>query len=196
MNILPKFVKNFTALRNNWSILVIVLHITDGSKESVFYTFNDVNDPFPRSSHYLVDKQGQVYQMVKEEDTAWAQGRVKNPVSKIVLSHPKINPNLYSLSIETEGVGYLEPNTIQYQALASLVKDITTRYSIPLDKDHIVRHNEIYSLKACPGRLDRDKVIALAIGTHESLASRPAEPTQPFILHPSNILKNFKSWFS
>jgi hypothetical protein len=50
-----------------------------------------------------------------------------------------------------------------YTASATLIADVANRWSIPLDRDHVVGHREIYGKKTCPGsRVDLNRLISLA----------------------------------
>lgn len=159
MNILQKPVPSFTKGRREFKPEGIVIHIGEGTQEIIYQTFLHED----KSSHYCVSKLGEVWQFVKEEDTAWAQGAVVQPTAKLVTDiHPGINPNKYLISIEHEGFGGTDFTDAQYQTTAQLVKDISTRWNIPLDSDHVIRHNSIRRDKSCPGKADVDKIISLA----------------------------------
>ena len=76
-----------------------------------------------------------------------------------------INPNYYTIGIEHEGSEDSEWTEEMYNSSAALIKDICTRWGIPLDRKHIVGHHEIFSLKTCPGhKADINKLITLAGG--------------------------------
>lgn len=117
------------------------------------------------SAHYGVGRNGQVHQYVKEEDQAFHAGRVKGATWKLLKRNSTgktINPNLYTIGIEHEGRGP-EPWTEEmYAASAALIREITDRWAIPLDRLHIIGHSEIYGVKTCPGTgVDLDRLIAL-----------------------------------
>ena len=163
LKIIQKPVPNFTKGRGQYRPEIIVIHIEKepmlGSKEAIYSEF--INNE--KSSHYCVNKDGSIWQFVKDEDTAWGNGRVDNPASKYVLSHLGINPNLYSISIEHEVLEY-EPkgiNELQYQTTAKLLQELSEKWLIPLDREHIIGHREIYSLKSCPGNIDISRLISI-----------------------------------
>ncbi len=87
--------------------------------------------------------------------------------------------NRSSIGIETEDNA--QPKTIirtneQYDTLIKLVADIAKFYNIPLDRDHIKKHNDL-SATTCPGNLDVDKVIE---GARRILGLSPTlSPTPP-----------------
>jgi hypothetical protein len=89
-----------------------------------------------------------VHQYVGEADTAFHAGRVWKPVWDAIKPH--VNPNLYTIGIEHEGRGESEWPDAMYTSSAKLIADICTRWSIPIDREHIVGHREIYGRKTCP----------------------------------------------
>ena len=113
------------------------------------------------SAHYGIGRTGDVHQYVQEADTAWHAGRVYRPTWTGVRRGR--NPNRYTIGIEHEGHladDWPEP---MMQASARLIADVCSRWSIPIDREHVVGHREIYARKACPGdRVDLDRLVALA----------------------------------
>jgi N-acetylmuramoyl-L-alanine amidase len=138
----------------------IVVHTNVGSFSSTVHWFAD---PASRvSSHYLVGLDGRVIQFVDEADTARHAGRVEEPTAALVGEE---NPNLYTVGIEFEDGG--EPHSVerpdaQYEAGAELIRAIAARWSIDLDREHVVGHREIYAAKTCPGNLDIARLIRMA----------------------------------
>jgi hypothetical protein len=110
------------------------------------------------SADYGIGLDGTIHQYVKESDESYAEGiNFADPRSvgtaKILKARWGINPNLYSYSIEHEGFsGDPWPEAMR-DASAWLTADIAFRHGIPLDRDHILGHGEIYAPKAltCPG---------------------------------------------
>jgi N-acetyl-anhydromuramyl-L-alanine amidase AmpD len=109
-------------------IVAIVIHETDGSWISATNWFQN-----PRSrvsAHYLVRAYGGgIIQFVAESDTAY-HARVANPWS-IGIEH-EFNPR--------QAIWHTDQ---QYRASAQLVCAITRRYGIPVDRAHIIGHNEV-----------------------------------------------------
>lgn len=149
LNIIQKNTPNFNVGRDGLVPDCIVIHISTGSFASCINWFADPSSKV--SSHYLISLTGQVVQFVKEEDTAWANGVVVNPTSKLVKSRVGVNPNKYTISIEHEGKDLSQAPQAQIEASARLIKEIATRWSMPIDREHIIGHNEIKSTKPfCP----------------------------------------------
>src|SRR3990167_2239596 len=110
MNIIWKPVSNFTKGRDGYKPLGVCFHIGDGSQSGIFGKANAPYENFgtflheEKSSHYNIGPEG-IWQHVKEEDTAWTQGKVVKPTLKLVLERFGINPNKFLLSVENEGFG-------------------------------------------------------------------------------------------
>lgn len=144
--------------RGAFPVDCIVIHVTEGNAASVRAWFH--NSDAQVSSHYMVQKDGQVVQFVREADTAWANGRVNNPTSKLVKERKEANPNWWTISIEHEGSGHEELTPVQRSATLQLIRDIQSRnHRITTDRTHIVGHHEIFSLKTCPGAISVDRLV-------------------------------------
>ena len=160
MNIIPKFLPkgHYEKGRKQYRPEIIVLHIGEGLQNQIYLEFLNTE----KSSHYCVARNGEVWQFVKEGDTAWGNGEVIKPTAKKILEKGDINPNLYSISIEHEGYGHEGINELQYQATAKLIQEISERWLIPLDREHIIGHREIKAIKICPGKIDISRLISMA----------------------------------
>ena len=163
MNILFKSVKNFQKGRNGNVIKGICIHIAEGNAWQVYQTFNSE----PKSSHYLVLKNGNMWQFVLERDQAWAQGYKDRPSAKLVLDNININPNEYLVSIEFEGYGSQDITEIQYMNGGKLIAEIAARNALQLNRETILRHNEIRKSKSCPGLVSVEKLIRYAYDPSE-----------------------------
>ena len=78
------------------------------------------------SSHYLIDVDGTIYQLVEEEMCAWHAG--------ISILHGVENVNDYSIGIELVGTGDKKYPEIQTRACAALCADICQRRVIALNR--------------------------------------------------------------
>jgi MYXO-CTERM domain-containing protein len=112
----------------NASVVDIVIHDTEGGWDASVATLQNDGG---KSVHYIVDADGsRVGQFVHETDTAWHDG---NWVW-----------NTHSIGIEH--VGYVADNRYQdglYDKSVLLVQSIRSRWSVPLDRAHIVGHYQI-----------------------------------------------------
>jgi hypothetical protein len=111
------------------SIRYIVIHDTEGSYDGTIADFQ--NPAREASSHYVIRaSDGQVTQTVPTKNVAWHAGNW--------------TLNMHSIGIEHEGVaaaaGFTEA---EYRASATLVRYLAARYRIPLDRDHIIGHDEV-----------------------------------------------------
>lgn len=152
---------NFARGRGGQQPRAIVVHTTAGVYESALSWFSRPESAV--SSHYVVALDGRVAQLVDEEDTARHAGRVRNPTAALISGGD--DPNLYTVGIEFEDGGDpegVERTDEQYAIGARLIAAIARRWRIPLDRDHVIGHREIFDAKACPGNLDLERLIAEA----------------------------------
>ncbi len=175
MNTIQKIWKgspNFAAGRKGLKSEAVVIHIIDGSLEGADSWF--ANPISQVSAHYGIGKNGEAHQYVKEEDTAWHAGRVDNPSWSLI--KPNVNPNLYTIGIEHEGNSSDQWPDAMKRASASLIREICDRWQIPIDRNHIIGHYQIFSKKPnCPAVDKRiiDELVALA-----AAQQNPAVPSQ------------------
>lgn len=143
---------------------IVVIHIMVGT-----LTGTDSWFAVPQSqvsAHYGIGLTGEVHQYVEEKDQAWHAGRVLNPTFKLY-KPGGVNPNLYTIGIEHEGQDLSKGPMTQINASAALLRDICTRWNIPIDRDHVIGHYQVYDQKPnCPAT-DKsviDKLIEIANG--------------------------------
>ena len=153
-----KPVKNFTKGRT-YPIRGICIHITDSGAWQAYRTFDNPNEK--KSSHYLILRNGDVWQMVEENNIAWAQGLKVIPTAQLILDNINLNPNEILISIEHEATSDQDLTEIQYVNSAKLISEICQRHSIPKDRKHILGHREIRKDKVCPGIVSVEKLIGL-----------------------------------
>lgn len=108
----------------------VVVHDIEGSSSGCVSWFQ--NPRARASSHYVVSSiTGEVWQMVREKDVAWHAGN--------------LDYNRRSIGIEHEGYAYRPGffNPVEYETSARLIRDITRRWNIPRDRQHIIGHDEV-----------------------------------------------------
>jgi len=129
-------------------IIAIVSHITAGTFPGCLSWMR--NPQAKASAHYLVTRQGKIYQMVRDEDTSWHAGAVNKPSWPL---YDGSNPNRYTIGIEHECLSGGLLTEAQYKATVELHKMLIAKYNIPIDKDHIIGHYRIDSVNRpnCPG---------------------------------------------
>jgi N-acetyl-anhydromuramyl-L-alanine amidase AmpD len=82
------------------------------------------------SAHFVVSRRGQIVQLVPVTDVAWHSGNSWW--------------NLHSIGIEHEGwVGRRGYTEKEYRASAQLVAYLAHRWSVPVDREHIIGHDEV-----------------------------------------------------
>lgn len=128
--------------RPNAEITHIILHYTD--LESAKISFDDrlCNLQAKVSAHYLIDYNGDIYQLVDDDKRAWHAG--------VSTWQGRDNVNDYSIGIELQNRGRSitppEPYPlIQLEALVTLLKYLMHKHHIPLK--NIIGHSDI-----APGR--------------------------------------------
>lgn len=153
---------NFKRGRDGNRPALIIVHTTVGSFESALSWFARASSGV--SSHYVVGLDGRLAQLVNEGDTARHAGRVLRPTASPIVQSAQ-DPNLISVGIEFEDGGdpfaVHRPST-QYETGARLIAGIARRWAIPLDRDHVIGHREVFAAKECPGNLDIDRLLAEA----------------------------------
>lgn len=139
---------NYTPGRNGKKPLAIVDHITAGLFPGCLAWLR--NSLAKASAHYLVTKAGKIYRLVRDEDTAWANGTINKPHWQL---YDGSNPNRYTLSIEHEGLAGEALTEEQYQATLWLHKQLISKWKIPIDDNHIIGHYRLDSVNRpnCPG---------------------------------------------
>jgi len=151
---------NFTTGRSGHAIDRIVIHITDAPTTSS--TVNWFSNPDAEvSAHYLVGQDGEIVQLVSEDDTAW-HARGSNSRS-IGIEH---------VAVKRGGATYgsthypeMHPTDIQYSESSALVVHLCDKYGLTPDRTTIIGHNEADSRtthSTCPtGSWDWDHFMDL-----------------------------------
>ena len=118
--------------------VVIVLHHTDqDSVAESLHTLSTGNSGGPVSSHYLLGKDGDLYQLVADGRRAWHAGPGRwGPLGDL---------NSTSIGIEIDNDGDSPFPQVQVQALIKLLEDLCARWNIP-------RHAIIGHADLAPGR--------------------------------------------
>ncbi|WP_422772410.1 N-acetylmuramoyl-L-alanine amidase [Plantactinospora sp. WMMC1484] len=107
----------------------IVIHDTEGSYDT---TLRLVQDPTYVSWHYtLRSADGHIAQHVRGADVAWHAGNWYVNAKAIGLEHE---------GFAAQGTWYTEA---MYRTSAKLVRYLADRYDIPLDRDHIIGHDNV-----------------------------------------------------
>lgn len=142
---------NFTPGRRGQRPVVIVCHIMAGTLAGTDSWFS--NPASKVSAHFGVGQDGTIHQYVREEDAAWANGKVQGVPWPAWADRPRVNPNLRSLSIEHEGHPEEGLTEAQHQASLALIRYLCDRWAIPADRDHLLGHYQLDAVDRpnCPG---------------------------------------------
>ncbi|HEV7558131.1 MAG TPA: N-acetylmuramoyl-L-alanine amidase, partial [Kofleriaceae bacterium] len=113
----------------NAAVNKIVIHDTEGGWDGSVATLQNDSG---KSVHYIVDADGsRVGQFRAETDTTWHAGNFYYNETSIGIEHvgQTSDPNGYSDAL--------------YAKSEKLVKNIRTRWNVPLDREHIIGHYQV-----------------------------------------------------
>lgn len=155
---------NFRQRSGTRTVRRIVIHITDGNR-SIAGPISWFQNPRARvSAHYIVGQDGEVVQMVRNNDVAWhANGA-----------------NGDSIGIEHVASRRRDilPTVAEYCASARLVRWLCQQYGLPLDRQHIVGHREADTRtdhRSCPDSAwDWDYYMGLVLSDDPEACRPPA----------------------
>ena len=119
---------NFTPAHGR-RVTTIVIHVAE---TSFWGTVRTLRDPQREASaHFVVSHDGELAQLVDPDDVAWHAG-----------NH---DVNEHSIGIEHEGFTYVRGSITpaELDASARLVAYLAARYGIPLDRRHVIGHDEV-----------------------------------------------------
>lgn len=146
---------NFWPGRAGHAVRAVVLHITDGDTAAGALAWFH-NPDSAVSAHYVIDRDGTVYRAVREEDTAWSNGRLNQPD----LAHPLIrrwvagglNPNWETVAIEAAGRPANGWTAAQVAAATGLVAAIAARHGLAVSPLTVLEHRQLDSVTRahCP----------------------------------------------
>lgn len=165
--------------RNGIKIDRIIIHHNATTNKDVAMDTWVKGGPAGTSAHYECTPD-EIIGCVGEQYAAWhAGGTGGSDIPKIS------NPNQRSIGIENVNSSgapnwSVDPRTIRN--CAKLVADICKRYNIPLDRKHVLGHNEV-TATACPGGINVDEVVRLAKeyakGASDSNVAQKQKPSKP-----------------
>ena len=114
---------------HDYPVDMIIIHDIEGSYGSAIQVFQ--RPGFEASAHYVVSYGGDVTQMVREHDIAWHAGNWDYNTRAIGIEHERFawTPGLYT--------------TAEYDASARIAASICSRWGVPLDRTHVIGHNEV-----------------------------------------------------
>ncbi|MFL0505815.1 N-acetylmuramoyl-L-alanine amidase [Ureibacillus sp. 179-F W5.1 NHS] len=114
-------------------IRYIIIHDIEGSSESAINHFQAQSYV---SAHYVLDSDdGTITQMVRPKDVAWHAGNWYFNAHSIGFEHE---------GFAVEGADWYSEQ--MYRSSAKLVKYLAETYNIPLDRQHIIGHDDVPGL--------------------------------------------------
>ncbi len=130
---IPAASSNYSSGRGGSRVRYVVIHDIEGTMAGAISVFR--NPAYSASAHYIVRaRDGRIVQMVRESDRAWHAGHWIFNSEGIGIEHE-------GFAHRPNGGGYYTER--QYRASAELVCAIARRYSIPVDRRHIVGHANV-----------------------------------------------------
>jgi hypothetical protein len=111
------------------AVRLLVVHVTEGTYRGAIAWLR--NPRAHASANYVVGREGAITQMVRDRDVAWHAGNGW--------------VNRHSLGIEHEGyTGVVGTVTdAEYRASAQLIAALLRRSRLPIDRRHVIGHNEV-----------------------------------------------------
>lgn len=120
--------------RDGLDVRYIVIHTTEGSWDGTIAVFQDPK--YNASAHYLIrSRDGHLAKFVSPDHVAWHAGNWYF--------------NMHSVGIEHEAAsaeGHRWFTDELYETSAALVRFLAQRYNVPLDREHIIGHDEVPGL--------------------------------------------------
>ncbi|GEM_PF-6004729 len=122
--------------RGRFKVDTVVLHATGGPLQPSLNWLTNPNSKV--SAHYVIAKDGTLYQLVEENMMAWHAGQSRMPPPD-----NRENVNWFSVGIELENAntGRDPYPEAQLETLVRLLKHLVTRYNVP--RRNIVTHREV-----------------------------------------------------
>lgn len=150
INITKRFINWGYKKALNRSIDTIIIHSAYDALGENIYSIDGVLHEFKlytAGPHYLISRDGIIYQLVSEQNIGYHAGTSKMPDGRT-------NINNFSIGIEILYHEKETPNNIQYQRLAELIKNLKSKYEIT----SILGHKDIApSRKTDPWNFDWEK---------------------------------------
>jgi N-acetyl-anhydromuramyl-L-alanine amidase AmpD len=182
----PAHASNYRTVRTPREIRQVVIHITDGGSRITgtigwFQNPNQRNarnQPIHVSAHYVVGRDGEVVQMVRNNDIAWHAN----------------SANGHSIGIEhvANSTRRLLPTDDEYRGSARLVAWLCCQYGLPLDRTHVLGHSEADTHTThtnCPNSVwDWDRYMAMVQEEADALAAQSSAPATAQALSRRRVL--------
>ena len=181
---------NFSKIaRFKKNIQFIVIHYT--GMQSVRASISRLQNTKSKvSSHYLIDRNGEIYRIVNDNKVAWHAGKSKWKNYK--------NLNSYSIGIEIQNRGhsikYQKFPSIQISSLVKLIKMLMKKYNIK--SQNILGHSDIAPFrKKDPGeKVPWKNLFKEKIGIWHNLDNRTCKKLRGIKMNNENYLIQLKKF--
>jgi len=122
----------------------ICLHVTADTKYN--NAVNWFKNPESKvSSHYVIEKNGDVFYCVSSDHVAYHCGVVNAPTAEIYFDNGMMNPNNYLIGIEMVNSGCNSLTKQQYLSLYALIQSCSKMHNFEINTSTIIGHNELDS---------------------------------------------------
>lgn len=113
------------------NIYAVIIHSTYNVAKDSFSVQGCINQfkKYDVSAHYIIARDGKVYQLVDEKNISYHAGKSSLPDGSSTV-------NTNSIGIEIITTKFTSPTQSQYNSVVALVKDIKTRYNIKYIQGH------------------------------------------------------------
>ena len=141
MNLIFEFSPNYSnKIRLKKDIKFVIIHYT-GMQSEIESIRRLKNPKFKVSCHYLINRKGQIIQMVKEKKIAWHAGKSKWK------KYTDLNYNSIGIELVNKGhgLGYQNYSKEQIKSLIQLCKNLKKKYAIK--KENFLGHSDIAPLR-------------------------------------------------
>lgn len=196
MNIIKKNSPNHYNGRNGWKADIIVFHQTGGTSVTPALNWY-MNANAQCSPHFVVDVNGDVYQLVSLDNGAWCNGTnltkghrlyYGSSLSGIVRSR-KANANFYTYSIEFVHCQWGNINEAQISAAVEIINTLIiphmkkNKVTPVIDRAHFIGHSDVTPITrpngSCPGKkFPYDEIISRVLGSKTPASVKPTKTVE------------------
>lgn len=160
--------------------MAIVLHIQEGNTKSSLGWWASGNAD--ASSTVMVQKDGSLLSVIPANHGPWTNGDTNQPSAKgraLIAKAGGVNPNLVSLTIETEGFSGEKATDAAIETICWQITEWMNAYR--LTKSDIYRHADLNSVSRafCPGAYFDQVMTKLDSGTGSGGGTTPPVATWP-----------------
>lgn len=207
MKLIKKNSPNHYNGRAGWKADMICFHQTGGTSAAKAISYY-MNPNAQCSPNYVIDTNGDIYQLVAPDNAAWANGTATKTsdkkyygfsLSELVKAR-KTNANYYTYSIEFVHCQWGNINEQQKAAAVELIKTVIIPHmkahgvTPVIDRAHLVGHSHITPKTRdperfnCPGKqFPYDEIISRVNGSNDKTTVTNAMTRKCTLVYPANV---------